>query len=241
MSSGVHPGLILFIEVMAKKAAIKQLLEVMARLRAPDGCPWDREQDHKTLRMHAVEEVYELLDAIDAEDDHEMQEELGDVLLQVVFHCQLAQERGVFDFEQVAQRIVDKLIHRHPHVFGDRKVKSVDEVWANWEKLKREEKQGTHRERPSAMDGIPKHLPALQRSEKLVKKAKRAGVTDDSDVPKLKKTKTAVAKELFELARYAQSRGWSAEQLLRGENRKRERAWRRAEKAQAARQKKGRK
>ncbi len=241
MSSGVHPWLILFIEVMAKKAAIKQLLEVMARLRAPDGCPWDREQDHKTLRMHAVEEVYELLDAIDAEDDHEMQEELGDVLLQVVFHCQLAQERGVFDFEQVAQRIVDKLIHRHPHVFGDRKVKSVDEVWANWEKLKREEKQGTHRERPSAMDGIPKHLPALQRSEKLVKKAKRAGVTDDSDVPKLKKTKTAVAKELFELARYAQSRGWSAEQLLRGENRKRERAWRRAEKAQAARQKKGRK
>ena len=88
---------------MAKKAAIKQLLEVMARLRAPDGCPWDREQDHKTLRMHAVEEVYELLDAIDAEDDHEMQEELGDVLLQVVFHCQLAEERGAFDFEQVAQ------------------------------------------------------------------------------------------------------------------------------------------
>ena len=226
---------------MAKKAAIKQLLEVMARLRAPDGCPWDREQDHKTLRMHAVEEVYELLDAIDAEDDLEMQEELGDVLLQVVFHCQLAEERGAFGFEQVAQHIVDKLIHRHPHVFGDRKVKNVDEVWANWEKLKREEKQGTHRERPSAMDGIPKHLPALQRSEKLVKKAKRAGVTDDSDVPKLKKTKAAVAKELFELAQYAQSRGWAAEQMLRGENRKRERAWRRAEKSQAARQKKDRK
>jgi len=225
---------------MAKKAAIKQLLEVMARLRAPDGCPWDREQDHKTLRMHAVEEVYELLDAIDAEDDHEMQEELGDVLLQVVFHCQLAEERGAFDFEQVAQCIVDKLIHRHPHVFGDRKVKSVDEVWANWEKLKREEKQGTHRERPSTLDGIPKHLPALQRSEKLVKKAKRAGVTDESDTPGLRKTKAAVAKELFELAQYAQSRGWSAEQLLRGENRRRERAWRRAEKSQAARQKKDR-
>ena len=80
---------------MARKAAIKQLLDVMARLRAPDGCPWDREQDHQTLRMHAVEEVYELVDAIDAGDDHEMMEELGDVLLQVVFHCQLANERGV--------------------------------------------------------------------------------------------------------------------------------------------------
>jgi len=219
---------------MAKKAAIRQLLDVMARLRAPDGCPWDREQDHKTLRMHAVEEVYELLDAIDAEDDHEMMEELGDVLLQVVFHCQLASERGAFDFEQTAQHIVDKLIHRHPHVFGDRKVKSVDEVWANWEQLKREEKQGTHRERPSALDGIPKRLPALQRAEKLVKKVKRAGIDDPGKDAKSRKTKATVARELFELAQYAQRKGWSAEQLLRQENRKRERAWRRAEKKQAA-------
>ena len=214
------------------------MLDVMARLRAPDGCPWDREQDHKTLRMHAVEEVYELLDAIDAEDDHEMMEELGDVLLQVVFHCQLANERGAFDFEQAAQHIVDKLIHRHPHVFGSRKVKSVDEVWANWEQLKREEKKGTHRERPSALDGIPKHLPALQRTEKLVKKVKRAEIDDPGSGSKSRKTKATVAKELFELAQYAQSKGWSAEQLLRQENRKRERAWRRAEKKQAAGQKK---
>ncbi|MFT5028969.1 MAG: MazG family protein [Candidatus Binatia bacterium] len=223
---------------MARKAAIKQLLDVMARLRAPDGCPWDREQDHQTLRMHAVEEVYELVDAIDAGDDHEMMEELGDVLLQVVFHCQLANERGVFDFEQVAQCIVDKLIHRHPHVFGDCKVKDVDEVWANWEKLKQEEKQGTKHERSSMLDGIPKHLPALQRTEKLVKKAKRAKLTAADAAPKLKKTKSAVAKELFELAQFAQSKGWSAESLLRAENRKRERTWRKAERAQAARQKK---
>lgn len=223
---------------MARKAAIKQLLDVMARLRAPDGCPWDREQDHKTLRMHAVEEVYELVDAIDAGDDHEMLEELGDVLLQVVFHCQLANERGVFDFEQVAQCIVDKLIHRHPHVFGDCKVKDVDEVWANWEKLKQEEKQGTKHERSSMLDGIPKHLPALQRTEKLVKKAKRAKLPAADAAPKLKKTKSAVAKELFELAQFAQSKGWSAESLLRAENRKRERTWRKAERAQAARQKK---
>jgi len=188
--------------------------------------------------MHAVEEVYELIDAIDAGDDHEMMEELGDVLLQVVFHCQLANERGVFEFEQVAQRIVDKLIHRHPHVFGDRKVKDVDEVWANWEKLKNEEKKGTKHERPSTLDGIPKHLPALQRAEKLVKKAKRAKLAEAAAAPNMRKTKAAVARELFELAQYAQSQGWSAESLLRGENQKRERGWRKAEKLQVARQKK---
>src|SRR5512147_2616171 len=103
------------------KSAINDLLAVMARLRAPDGCPWDREQDHQTLRFHAVEEVYELIDAIEAGDDHEMMEELGDLLLQVVFHCQLARERGAFDFDAVCRRIVSKLIHRHPHVFGPRK------------------------------------------------------------------------------------------------------------------------
>src|SRR5580700_6097709 len=97
---------------------INELLAVMARLRSPTGCPWDREQDHHSLRFHAVEEVYELMDAIEAGDDQEMAEELGDLLLQIVFHCQLAQERGVFAFEEVARRITEKLIRRHPHVFG---------------------------------------------------------------------------------------------------------------------------
>src|SRR6186997_3461964 len=98
------------------KSAIDDLLKVMAILRSPQGCPWDREQDHMTLRFHAVEEVYELMDAIECDDDHEMVEELGDLLLQVVFHCQLAQERGAYDFEKVAKTISDKLIRRHPHV-----------------------------------------------------------------------------------------------------------------------------
>src|SRR5882672_5390866 len=111
---------------MKKKPAINQLLAVMAKLRSPKGCPWDREQDHMTLRRHAVEEVYELMDAIEAGDDHEMAEELGDLLLQVVFHAQMAKERGAFNFEKVAQRITEKLIRRHPHVFGDLKVKTVD-------------------------------------------------------------------------------------------------------------------
>src|SRR4051812_14933234 len=160
----------------SKKPAIDELLEIMAKLRSPEGCPWDREQDHMTLRFHAVEEVYELLDAIEAGDDHEMAEELGDLLLQVVFHCQLARERSAFDFEKVARHITDKLIRRHPHVFGDVKVKNVDEVWANWEQIKRAEKKGTKHDRPSAFDGIPKHLPALLRAEKLVKKARKASL-----------------------------------------------------------------
>ena len=201
----------------------------MARLRSPTGCPWDREQDHMTLRRHSIEEVYELIDAIENRDDHEMAEELGDLLLQVVFHCQLASERGAFDFEKVTRHLVDKLIRRHPHVFGTTKVKDVDEVWANWEQIKKAEKVGTKHERPSALDGIPKHLPALLRVEKLVKKARKAKLISDAK-PTRRTAKSAVAKELFDLAAYAQERGWTAEELLMGETKKRERAMRKAEK-----------
>jgi tetrapyrrole methylase family protein/MazG family protein len=233
---------------MKRKAALEDLLKVMARLRSPTGCPWDREQSHMTLRRHAIEEVYELIDAIEARDDHEMAEELGDLLLQVVFHCQLARERGAFDFEKVCRRIVEKLVRRHPHVFGRTKVRSVDEVWANWEKIKYAEKKGTRHERASAFDGIPKHLPALLRAEKLVKKARkvladghpaaglhsRAAKTNPGRAaarPYRRKTsKTALAKELFDLASVIQSRGWSAEELLSDEIKRRERRFRRLEK-----------
>ncbi len=214
---------------MKRKPAIEDLLKVMARLRSPTGCPWDREQDHMTLRRHSIEEVYELIDAIENRDDHEMAEELGDLLLQVVFHCQLASERGAFDFEKVTRHLVDKLIRRHPHVFGTTKVKDVDEVWANWEQIKKAEKVGTKHERPSALDGIPKHLPALLRVEKLVKKARKAKLISDAK-PTRRTAKSAVAKELFDLAAYAQERGWTAEELLMGETKKRERAMRKAEK-----------
>jgi uncharacterized protein YabN with tetrapyrrole methylase and pyrophosphatase domain len=213
---------------MKKNPALNDLLKVMAKLRSPQGCPWDREQSHHSLRWHAVEEVYELMDAIEAKDDHEMEEELGDLLLQVIFHCQLAKERGAFDFDKVARHITDKLIRRHPHVFGNVKVKNVDQVWANWETIKRAEKHGTHRARPSALDGIPKHLPALQRAEKLTKKAGKAKLVDR--VPAVKaRTKAQVAKQLLDLTRFAQSRGWSAEDLLRQETRKFERELRRTE------------
>jgi len=233
------------------QSAIHDVLRVMARLRSPNGCPWDREQNHRTLRRHAIEEVYELIDAIETGDDHEMAEELGDLLLQVVFHCQMAKERGAFDFERVCRLLVDKLIRRHPHVFGSTKVKDVDEVWANWEKIKHTEKQGTRHERPSALDGIPKHLPGLLRAEKLVKKARKAGLLSDSagtcstasetrsrrnqgrggTRPCQRASKAGIAEQIFMLAAEAQRRGWSAEELLGDEASRQERRWRKLERA----------
>lgn len=207
---------------------IRQVLQIMAALRSPEGCPWDREQDHQTLRWHAVEEVYELLDAIEAEDDQELAEELGDLLLQVVFHAQLAQERGAFDFDALCQRLADKLVRRHPHVFGDTKVKNVDQVWANWESIKKAEKQGTRHERPSALDGVPRRLPGLMQAQKLIKKATKAGLTQPVRKPG-KLSKTSVARQLWELAELCQAQGWSAEELLRRESQTRERQWRRQE------------
>jgi len=215
---------------MKKQPAINDLLRVMAKLRSPTGCPWDREQSHLTLRRHAIEEVYELIDAIEARDDVEMAEELGDLLLQVVFHCQLASERGAFDFEKVTRHLVDKLVRRHPHVFGTTRVKDVDEVWANWEKIKKAEKHGTSHARHSALDGVPKHLPALMRVEKLVKKARKAHVMADGHSGR-KLSKARLAGELFELASFAQSRGWSAEELLTMEISRREKHLRKLEKA----------
>lgn len=209
-----------------KLPPIRQVLAVMAALRSPEGCPWDREQDHHSLLWHAVEEVYELMDAVEAGDDVELVEELGDLLLQVVFHAQLGRERGAFDFDQVCRGLVEKLVRRHPHVFGDVKVKDVDQVWANWERIKRAEKQGTRRERPSVLDGVPKHLPALLRAQKLVKKAGKAGLARPASGGP---AKARVARELFALAEWCQAQGWSAESLLRTELKRREQAWRREE------------
>jgi uncharacterized protein YabN with tetrapyrrole methylase and pyrophosphatase domain len=214
---------------MKSRSAINDLLKVMARLRSPTGCPWDREQSHHTLRRHAIEEVYELIDAIEAGDDHEMAEELGDLLLQIVFHCQLAKERGAFDFDKVCRLIVEKLIRRHPHVFGKVKVRDVDEVWANWDKIKKAEKAGTRHARHSALDGIPKHLPALLRAEKLIKKARKAKIIAAANDSKRRLSRATLAAELFKLASFAQSRGWSAEELLAAEIKKQDRQLRRRE------------
>jgi len=211
-----------------KSKPIDELLGVMAKLRSPEGCPWDREQDHMTLRFHAVEEVYELMDAIEAGDDHEMLEELGDLLLQVVFHCQLARERKVFDFDAVCNRLVEKLVRRHPHVFGESNARTVGAVWAQWEQIKKAEKHGTKHHRGSALDGIPRHLPSLLRAEKLVKKARKAKLLNGKFRARLRKK--IIAESLFDLAAAAQKQGWSAEELLRAEVRRRERALRAKEK-----------
>jgi uncharacterized protein YabN with tetrapyrrole methylase and pyrophosphatase domain len=222
------------LKIPKHRKPIDAVLWVMNQLRAPHGCPWDREQDHRSLRLHAIEEVYELLDAIEAGDDHEMLEELGDLLLQVVFHCQLAQERQAFGFDQVARTLADKLIRRHPHVFGESSVDTVDGVWAQWDRIKHAEKAGTPQARPSALDGIPRHLPALLRAEKLAKKARKAGLLDARQPHPSKPTRRQVAAELFALAQYAQERGWSAEALLLDELKKQERAWRKSEQKKTA-------
>ena len=213
---------------MAKKQAIDDLLKVMARLRAPDGCPWDGEQDHKTIRMNAVEEVYELLDAIESEDDAEIEEELGDLLLQVVFHAQMAKERNAFDFEKVARNISDKLVRRHPHIFGNANVKDVDGVWTQWDAIKQTEKAGTINERRSAFDGIPRHLPALMRAHDTVKKARKHGLLSKG---RKSQSKEKLGRQLYQLAQRAQASGWQSEELLRAETARQEKILRQKEKA----------
>jgi MazG family protein len=210
---------------------IDRLLDIMARLRAPDGCPWDREQNHQTLRYHAIEEVYELLDAIESGDDGLMVEELGDLLLQIVFHAQLGRERQAFDFQAICAVLNEKLIRRHPHVFGDATARSSRAVWAQWDRIKSAEKAGTQHARTSALDGIPQHLPALLRVEKLVKKAHKADLIKARPSSRRSRTRQQIGRELFELAAEAQRAGWSAEFLLRQETKRQERAYRRDERA----------
>ena len=150
---------------------IQPLADVMRTLREPGGCPWDREQTHKSIRSNMIEEVYEYLEAVDADDVEGMREELGDVLMQVVFHARMAQEAGRFDLQDVIDEVVDKLIRRHPHVFGDTHVEGSDDVLRNWEAIKKQEKQ----ERKHVLDGVSQGLPALLRAYKLQSKAAKVG------------------------------------------------------------------
>lgn len=150
---------------------LEELIAVIAKLRAPDGCPWDRAQTHSSLRPNMLEEAYEAVDAIDDNDMSHLKEELGDVLLQVLLHSQIASENNEFDIEDVAKELKDKLIHRHPHVFGNAKIDTADEVKDAWDKLKAEEKT----ERISAMDGLSKSQPALVSAQKISKRAVKTG------------------------------------------------------------------
>jgi tetrapyrrole methylase family protein/MazG family protein len=168
------------------------LVEIMARLRR--SCPWDREQTHASLVRYLIEETYEVVEAIEARNDAELCEELGDLLFQIVFHAQLATERGKFSIADVIDALSDKMIRRHPHVFGDVAVANVEQVWANWEQLKSLEATG--QSRSSKLDGIPVHLGALQRGQKMQEKAARVGFdwTDARDITE------KLSEELRELA-----------------------------------------
>ena len=150
---------------------LEELIEVVRILRSENGCPWDREQTHTSLRPNMIEEAYEAVDAIDEKDPAHLREELGDVLLQVLLHSQIATEHNEFTLEDVAKELKDKLIHRHPHVFGNAKVNSADDVVVNWDKLKQEEKT----ERKSQMDGISTSQSALMTAQKISKRAVKVG------------------------------------------------------------------
>jgi MazG family protein len=153
--------------------AVGRLLDVMARLRGPDGCPWDREQTHESLRPYALEEAYEVVDAIDRGDPEALAAELGDLLLQVVFHAQLAAETGTFSMADVARAIVEKLERRHPHVFGEARVRDAAEVSRNWQRIKEGERPATTV--ADALATIPRALPALARAEKTAGRLARRG------------------------------------------------------------------
>ena len=203
---------------------IDELRQTMARLRAPDGCPWDREQTHQTLARCLIDECSELLDTIDRNDVPHMREELGDVLIQVVFHAQLAAERGDFDFDDVAREINDKLIRRHPHVFGDHgKLGTAGEVITKWEQIKATEKKNG-----PAQNGVfkemPPRLPALMFAEAVMKQIEKKSLPADGAVDTVAITRRAdglteaeAGRRLFELAAACRQAGIDPEMALRRE------------------------
>ena len=223
---------------------LEELIEVIKKLRAPDGCPWDREQTHSSLKPNMLEEAYEAVDAIDENSMPHLKEELGDVLLQVLLHSQIASENGNFNIDDVAKELKEKLIHRHPHVFGDISVKNSDEVKKNWDILKAEEKT----ERKSAMDGLSKSMSALMSAQKISKRAVKTGFEwpneeslyeciksefDEFKQAKIGKDKTNMEEELgdilFAVVNLARWNKIDAEQALLKSNKKFEMRFRKME------------
>jgi MazG family protein len=216
------------------QVAIERLLGIMERLRGPDGCPWDREQTLQSLRPYVLEETYEVLEAIDDGDPAEHREELGDLLLQIVFQAQLAKEEGTFDFAAVADAISDKLVSRHPHVFGDADAKDSEAVLKQWAALKREEKRRKGKGE-SVLEGVPREMPALARADRLTEKASRVGfdwpdaagarAKVDEEIRELDEAMTAgdaealeheIGDALFALANLSRKLGIPPEEALRG-------------------------
>lgn len=155
-----------------ENSSFDRTMNIMRRLRGPGGCPWDAEQSHDSLKRYLIEECYEVVEAIDKGDDVLLREELGDLLLQPLFHAAIAEERGAFTIDDVLETLTNKLVRRHPHVFGNQEIRTSDEQVANWEKIKQEEKG---EERKSALSGVPPHLPSLMKAQKITEKAARVG------------------------------------------------------------------
>jgi len=195
--------------------AVAELGRIADRLRAPDGCPWDREQTRASLRPYLLEEAYEALEALDTEDATRLREELGDLLFQIVIHAQLAREEGAFDLADVARDLAAKLIRRHPHVFEGKAIEG--DVLSQWERIKRDEKPQP--ERGSLVDGIPAALPALFRAERLQERAERIGVSIPTiDLPIDIDDERVLGDMLFDVVAEARRLGYDAETALRAAN-----------------------
>ncbi len=177
LDQSLHTGFMstLYLPARENGRGFEDFQEVIARLRAPDGCPWDQEQTHLSLRSHLLQECYEVLEALDEEDPAHLQEELGDLLLQIVLHAQIAMENGDFNMTDILAGISDKIVRRHPHVFKQLEVNGIDEVLTNWEQIKAEERKKKGEERKSMLDGLPAALPALSQADEIQRRAKRVG------------------------------------------------------------------
>ncbi|EJW21704.1 hypothetical protein IMCC14465_00980 [alpha proteobacterium IMCC14465] len=196
---------------MNKSSKMNELLLIMEKLRTPEtGCPWDLKQNFKSIAAYTIEEAYEVVDAIEREDTDDLKDELGDLLLQVVFHARMAEEAGLFNFDDVANAVSEKMIRRHPHVFGDEANKTADDVKNSWEEIKAEEKRAkTEDETTSLLDDIPNPLPGMSRAVKLQKRAARIGF----DWPDMQQVFDKLDEELGELRAEIDQNGSSERQL----------------------------
>jgi len=233
---GIGEDTCLYVPALSEGTSFESFAEIVAHLRAPDGCPWDIEQTHESLRKHLLEESYEAISAIDSGDFTSMREEFGDLLLQVILQSQIANDENQFNVNQVVQGIYSKIVRRHPHVFGDVKLDGVDGVLANWEKLKEKERKDSGQHEKGLLDGIPQALPALSQAQEFQDRAARVGfdwpeiegvlekIKEEIEEIKTAETDFELASEIgdlfFAIVNLARWKKVDAESVLRGTNMK---------------------
>jgi tetrapyrrole methylase family protein/MazG family protein len=213
---GSHFLVLAPLEPFADLASVDTVMRITERLRAPNGCPWDREQTHASLRPHLLEEAYETLAALDAGDPERLRDELGDLLLQIALHAELAREEGTFDAGEVARRLNEKLIRRHPHVFAGTEISSSGELLAQWERIKRDEKDA---DAQGLLGGVPRELPALFAAERMLERAARVKLEPPRlDLPLDIDDQDFLGELLFDIVAAARDVGFDAETALREAN-----------------------